>query len=299
MLCSKHFKAENKELREQLALFAKRIATEVIDPTILEAYVACRLIPLDKDAGNSELQIRPIGIGEVMRRIVGKTIMWSLNTEVQEAAGPLQVSSGLKGGAEAAIHSMKIIFEKESTDAVILVDATNAFNCLNRLVALHNIQYICPPFAIVLINIYRNPARLFIVGGGEIESAEGTTQGCTLAMSFYGLGTNPILQTLKLEFPKEEVSQAWLADDASAAGKLLALKLWWDLIKKEGMKYGYYVKPSKSWLILKDHNKLEECERLFASSPINITVQGKRHLGAAIGSPNYKNEYIVYVVLSW
>ena len=117
---------------DKLAIFAKQIATEVIDPEILETYVACRLIPLDKDPGSSELQIRPIGVGEVLRRIVGKTIMWSLHEEIQQAAGPLQVSSGLKGGAEAAIHSMKLKFESEATDAVLLVDAANAFNQLTR-----------------------------------------------------------------------------------------------------------------------------------------------------------------------
>ena len=218
MLCSGHLKPENKELREHLAFFAKLIATQIIDPAVLETYVACRLIPLDKDPGSAELQIRPIGVGEVIRRIVGKTIMWSLHSEIQAAAGPLQVSSGLKGGAEAAIHSMKLKFENEATDAVLLVDAANAFNRLNRLVALHNIQYVCPPFATILINTYRIPARLFIVGGGEIESAEGTTQGDTLAMAFYGLGTNPILQDLKKETPA--VSLVWLADAATGAGKL-------------------------------------------------------------------------------
>ena len=118
---------------------------------------------------------------------------------------------------------------------------------MNRLVALHNIQYICPPFATVLINTYRIPARLFIVGGGEIESAEGTTLGDTLTMAFYGLGTNPILVQLKIQLP--EISQVWLADDATGAGRLSPLKKWWDRIQEIGVKYGYYVKPFKSWFI--------------------------------------------------
>ena len=80
-----------------MAKFARKIATEIIDLHTLEAYNMCRLIPLDKNPDSTELQIRPIGIGEVMRRIVGKTIIWSLSTEIEEAAGPLQVSSGLKG----------------------------------------------------------------------------------------------------------------------------------------------------------------------------------------------------------
>lgn len=102
-------------------------------------------------------------------------------------------------------------------------------------------QYICPPFTTVLINTYRIPARLFIVNGGEIQSSEGTTQGDTLAMPFYGFGTNPIFQYLKIHV--WDVLQVWLADDATGAGKLSPLKVWWDVIQKEGVKYGYHVKP--------------------------------------------------------
>ena len=302
ILCSNKFKGESKELREEIAKFARRIASETIDPNALEAYVAGRLIPLNKDPGGEEIQVRPIGVGEVMRRIVGKAISWCLREDIQEAAGPLQVSAGVKGGAEAAIHSMKEIYELESTDAVILVDAANAFNRLNRAVALHNVQYICPPFAKVLINTYRNPARLFIANGGEIESAEGTTQGCPLAMPFYGISITPIIDALNSKFNQDTttVYQVWLADDATGAGQLGNLKLWWEFLIKEGERFGYFVKPSKSWLILKNPDKLQEAEDLFSNgSPINITTAGKRHLGAALGSEEFKETYIDKKVVEW
>ena len=173
---------------------------------------------------------------EVLSRIIGKTIFWSLGEDIQEAAGPLQVATGLKGGAEAAIHAMKSIFHNDATDAVILVDAENAFNKLNRMVALHNIQYLCPSLATVLINTYRRPARLFIVGGGEIPSEEGTTQGDTLAMAFYGISVKPLID--KLHHVIATVKQVWFADDATGAGRLRALREWCDLIIKEGKKYG-------------------------------------------------------------
>ena len=44
---------------------------------------------LDKDPESAELSIRPIGVEEVIPRMVGKTIIWSLNGEIQLAAGPL------------------------------------------------------------------------------------------------------------------------------------------------------------------------------------------------------------------
>ena len=297
ILVSKKYRSEGKDLREAIAKFAQKIGTEIIDPNTLKRYVAGRLIALNKAPGEKELQVRPIGVGEVLRRIVGKTISWCLGQEIQEAGGPLQVSTGLKGGAEAAIHAMKKIFDEETTDAVILVDASNAFNRLNRRAALHNVQYLCPPFATILINTYRLPARLFLSGGAEISSEEGTTQGDTLAMAFYGIGTNPILRILRQQVP--EVKQVWLADDATGAGKLAPLRDWWVKIAKEGTKFGYHVKPSKSWLVLKESNKLKETEDMFKDCPINITVEGKRHLGAAIGTEDFKNEYMNDKVNKW
>ena len=297
ILVSKHYKKEGKDLREELANFAKKIATEIVDPKTLEAYTACRLLSLNKAPGETELQIRPIGVGEVLRRIVGKTIAWALSEDIQEAGGALQVSTGLKGGAEAAIHGMKNIFEAESTDAIILVDAENAFNKLNRQVALHNIQHLCPNFATVLINTYRLPSRLFLVGGGEILSTEGTTQGDTLAMPFYGISTRPLIN--KLNHLTSQVHQVWLADDATGAGTLTNLKNWWIMVTEEGRKYGYIVKPSKSWLILKNQERLEEAEALFADTPIKITTDGKRHLGAALGTVDFKNSYLEEMVQNW
>ena len=197
-------------------VWQKKLATTIVDPSTLEAYVACKLIPLNKNPG-----IRPIGVGETLRRIIGKAIGWVLKDEIQDAAGPLQVATGLESGAEAAIHAMRKCFESEDCEAVILIDASNAFNSLNRQVALHNIQYICPQFATILINTYRYPARLIINEGKEILSQEGTTQGDNLAMSFYALSTVLMQQKLR---SISTVKQVWLADDATGAGKITNLK---------------------------------------------------------------------------
>ena len=62
LLTSNKYKKKNKELQGQLATLARLLATGYLDPNTLEAFVACRLIPLDKNPG-----VRPIGIGEVTR----------------------------------------------------------------------------------------------------------------------------------------------------------------------------------------------------------------------------------------
>ena len=75
------------------------------------------------------------------------------------------------------------IFEEDTSDAILLVDTSNAFNTINRKVVLHNIQFLCPSIARYIINCYQNPSRLFVPGGGELSSDEGTTQGDPMAIT--------------------------------------------------------------------------------------------------------------------
>ena len=98
----------------------------------------------------------------MMRRIIGKTITSFLREEIEEAAGPLQVSAGYSAGAEAAIHAMSHVFEEEGTEGILLIDATNAFNKMNKAVAMHNLRVTCNKISMYIINTYRSPSRLFI-----------------------------------------------------------------------------------------------------------------------------------------
>ena len=45
------------------------------------------------------------------------------------------------------------------TDAVLLIDAGNAFNSINRKVMLHNLKFICPIIDTYIINCYATPSR--------------------------------------------------------------------------------------------------------------------------------------------
>ena len=90
-----------------------------------------------------------------------------------------------------------------------------------------------------------------------------------------------------------------LADDITGAGTINDLKCWWDSVVKEGKQFGYYVNASKSWLILKDSEMLENAKLTFQDSEIKITVEGKRHLGAVIGSQTFRQLYCEEKVNEW
>ena len=215
-LCTS-FKGASSDLCHSLALVARRICTSYVDPKSLSPFLACRLIALDKNPG-----VRPIGIGDTARRIIAKAVISVAKPDIQDASGCLQMCGGQIAGIEAAVHAVRTAFDSSDTEAVLLVDATNAFNSLNRQVALQNIRRLCPPLATILINTYRSPTELF-VDGDILLSQEGTTQGDPLAMSMYALATIPLIKRLK-----NNSKQIWYADDAAATGKLADLRMWWD-----------------------------------------------------------------------
>ena len=169
-------------------------------------------------------------------------------------------------------------------------------NCLNQKVALHNIRVTCPMLSLYLCNTYREPSKLFIAGGYSLLSREGTTQGDPMAMPWYALSTIPIIDALRIF--ESKVLQVWLADDATAAGKLESLKRWYCELEAVGEKMGYYVNRGKCWLILKSNELSEYAKELFGET-VNITVEGKRHLGACIGSASYKQKFCEKKVEGW
>ena len=252
--------------------------------------MASRLIALDKNPG-----VRPIGIGDTARRIIAKAILNITRQDVQEAAGSVQLCAGQIAGIEAAVHAVRSFFQSEETEALLLIDASNAFNSLNRETALHNIQRLCPSLATALINTYRAPSELY-VDGDVLLSQEGTTQGDPLAMPMYALATIPLIRKLKSKV--NEVNQVWYADDASGAGKANRLREWWDLINTEGPKYGYFTNASKTWLVSKE-DCLSSAAAAFADTDVKVTSEGRPYLGAALGTEEYIQAFVTDKVQQW
>ena len=144
----------------------------------ISTLLACRLVPLKKKDNG----IRPVGVGECLRRIIGKTITGLLKEDIIHAVGTLQTCVGLESGIEAAIHAVRKSFEEDNSECLLLVDADNAFNKLNRKVSLQNIKRLGPAMYTYLHNSYNTPAMLHLENGDHILPQEGVMQGDNAAM---------------------------------------------------------------------------------------------------------------------
>lgn len=273
----------SQQLAEAIAGFARRVSTETVDPASMFAYTSSRLVPLDKNPG-----VRPVGIGEVVRRIVGKAILRVISADLRRVAGSDQLCVGQRAGIESAIHELRSSFSASNRQCLIQIDADNAFNTLNRSLLLHNIENICPLLKTVLLNTYRKDS--FLTAGKELfYSREGLTQGDNLAMAAFGANTLPLIQHLKEQLPNT-ILQKWYADDANATGELLGVRKFLDLLTSIGPSYGYRVNTQKCWLIVHP-GRLDEARRMFEDIPINITEDGHQILGSAIGTEDYVRSF--------
>ena len=94
LLTSRKNPSSTSDLREAIAKLARKMCTE--DCKYLQPFISNRLVPLKTHSND----VCPIGIGEVLRRIIGKCVMDIAKEDVQKAVGNLQVCAGQHVGAE-------------------------------------------------------------------------------------------------------------------------------------------------------------------------------------------------------
>ena len=108
--------------------------------------------------------VRSIGLGEIFRCVIGKTILKILKKDVLKATGSLQLCAGQDAGSEAAIQAVYEMFNKESAEAVLMVDTSNDFNTTYEETFLPNKNILFPLISTYINNCYQSPTDLCIQG---------------------------------------------------------------------------------------------------------------------------------------
>ena len=268
--------------------------TEVVPWNDMRAFLASRGIALNKQPG-----VRPIEIGECRQRIEAKAMALATGPDVQDVCGSDQLCAGVKAGIEAAAHAMREMFEADESEGLLLVDAANAFNTLNRPAALWNCRVLWPRCSLFLFNSYRGYAVILLKGVHSrtlfvLLSQEGTTQGCPLAMLMYSIGVYPLISLLK---DPKRYKQNWYADDSACAGSLLCIREWLLQLLKVGPSYGYFAEPSKSIIVVKEEH-FQEAQDVFADLEVEVVLAGC-FLGSCIGNDEGISQYVQGKVNLW
>ena len=98
------------ELCDAIAKLARRLCSSYVDPQGISSLTACRLVALDKRPG-----VRPIGVGETLRRLISKAVLHVTRDDILKAVGCQQLCAGQEAATKSAILAMRSIFEDEVT----------------------------------------------------------------------------------------------------------------------------------------------------------------------------------------
>ena len=286
------FGAHSDCLRDSVAALVRRLSNTITPWDDIRALVACRLIALDKKPG-----IRPIGIGETLRRILGKVVCSMTRFDLSDSCNISQLCGGVRCGIEAAVHTVSDLFKEHEEDGwgVLMIDASNAFNRINRQAALWNSRVLWPSCSLFLFNTYRGWAPLIVKDSKEfLYSKEGVTQGDPLSMFVYAVATIPLIDSVGRPADGRDV---WYADDASACSSLNGLKNWFSTLLQVCPSFGYYPEARKCVLVVNQDHFSEACE-MFSSLGVKVETS-HRLLGGVVGDHTGTVKYIEECVDEW
>ncbi len=172
------------------------------------------LIALSKEGGD----VRPIAVGEVLRRLTSKCLCSTVRASAREFFEPLQVGVGCPLGLEAAIHTMARYRDRHSGSSqkvILTIDFQNAFNTMSRSAFLRACRQQMPAVSAWASWCYASPSRL-IHNKEVILSQAGVQQGDNLGPLLFSLAIHPVLEQLKV-VPGVDVVIGYL-DDIVVAG---------------------------------------------------------------------------------
>lgn len=147
-----------------------------------------------KDGG-----IRPIAVGETLRRLTSKLVGTRAVDEAREYLQPLQCGVRCANGAEAVVHMTAQYMFRHSDDrskAVLKIDFENAFNSVDRAVMLKACLAHAPSAAHWARWCYADSSDLYY-GADVVASARGVQQGDNLGPLLYALAQQPLLEQLR------------------------------------------------------------------------------------------------------
>ena len=169
-LITQNFGKSNLDCQKSNRKMIKKLCTGISDAKEISTLMASCLIHSDKNPG-----IRPTDVGEALKRIIGKVVVTKLDKEITNLVGALQFCAGNAGDCGRTIHAMRTVIGHE---AVLSIDAADAFNYVNGNIFLRNIRIIFLSLSNYNYSFFSSPATLLVnssLGYTEIKFSDRTT----------------------------------------------------------------------------------------------------------------------------
>jgi hypothetical protein len=187
----------------------------LVPEPVIAAHARCEVLAAEKTTGG----LRPLQMGSVCRRIAMSAVCSLLRLDVQCAAGPDQLCTGVADGCTKVYHAARTMCRQDVKRGICARDCGSAHQRLDRKYAAAQIAERCPrllqPFKVwysrTTTHVWRTAAGDF----REIRSSRGVDQGDPIANPVFAVSTAAPAENLKKDLdrcdPKSAVFQ--FADD--------------------------------------------------------------------------------------
>lgn len=186
-------------------------------PATIAPWIAgAPLTALNKPEGGG---VRPIAVGETLRRLVSGCLMARESESAKEFFQPLQLGIATSGGAEALVHAARKLHQSHGQDssyALLQVDLRNAFNLVSRPAFFNSICTSFPNLVPWVKYCYTGDHANLWCGEDIFKSVTGVQQGDPLSPLLFGAALQGLLKKLRDLLQGE-------AADPELAGLLLQL----------------------------------------------------------------------------
>ena len=249
---------------------------------------------------------RPIGVGETIFRLLGRTILAKVGKTIGGQIAPLQLAVGIPGGVEIAASlagMLDAINDSQPTDdssfAMMSIDIRNAFNSIRRSHVLQGLRSYCPSLIPFFHLVYGKAVNLRWSDGSIIGTAStGVIQGDPLSTLYFALGIQPLLLDLHAAVHRIEADCNLpshyrpglvfaIADDITIQARTDTLFQLSAVLPNLFERYDLPLSPSKTW-IMGPQVHLQDRETTI---PCRTMRDGGKVLGTPVGT--------IHFILSW
>jgi len=217
-------------------------------------FFGARLAAIRKPNGG----IRPIAVGTILRKLTSQAFADMISPQLPQFFCPYQHGVGVPGGAENVVQGLRLLQALDSSNIVVGLDFTNAFNSIERSVIAAEVEDKFPQVSTWFDLCYGKPSHLLVRGRQPISSERGVQQGDPLGPFFFALALQPAL----IEAAKGCFIMAYL-DDIYICGHKVEVEKAIKTLLLRTSKIGLECNLSKCWAT----NKITVDHRLLTVDP--------------------------------
>ena len=115
-----------------LHTLAEGLAQGVVPESIVDAVRLGRMTALRKFDGG----VRGIVVGDVIRRLVSRTVAQQMSATVESATAPFQYTLSTRAGCECIAHALEGLTDLDPNTTIISIDGISAYDQISRAAML-------------------------------------------------------------------------------------------------------------------------------------------------------------------